>query len=55
MIARLLKKNNKYCCSECMMIQQEIKSYCSFCGEAFTNYEEELVKIFKLEEPNDYN
>lgn len=51
MIAKLIKKNDYYYCSECRMKQpKELEPYCFFCGANFSNYEEELIKIFSLAE-----
>ena len=53
MIAKLIKKNDCYYCSECKMKQSTIiKPYCFFCAATFSNYEEELIKIFKESEDN---
>lgn len=53
MIAKLVKENNNYYCSKCRMKQPKIiESYCFFCSTTFSNYEEELTKIFKENEDN---
>lgn len=53
MIAKLIHKNDYYYCSECRMKQDRIiEPYCFFCGAIFSNYEEELIKIFDKEEKN---
>ena len=51
MIAKLIRKNDYYYCSECRM-RQELQPYCDFCEAIFTNYEEELIKVFKESEDN---
>lgn len=46
MIAKLIKKNDCYYCSECRMKQPTIiEPYCFFCAATFSNYEEELIKF----------
>lgn len=50
MIAQLIDKGTYYICSECRMKQRELGETCWFCGKVFTNYEEELIKTFKLED-----
>ena len=51
MIAKLIKNSDDcYYCSECRMKQTELEPYCFFCGANFSNYEEELIKIFSLAE-----
>lgn len=51
MIARLIEKSPLYYyCSQCRMKQQELRPYCFFCEATFSNYEEEIVKIFKIKE-----
>lgn len=53
MIAKLIKKNDCYYCSECRMKQpKELEPYCFFCGANFSNYEEELIKNFEQSEDN---
>lgn len=50
MIAKLIHKNDCYYCSECRIKQNKmIEPYCSFCGATFSNFEEELIKIFSEE------
>lgn len=44
MVAQLVKKNDKYICSECRMTQYQITSYCKFCNLPFSNYEEIIIK-----------
>ena len=39
--------NMPYYCSECRMRQQELRPYCEFCGETFSNYEDVLVKMYE--------
>ena len=50
MIAQLIDKGTYYICSEFRMKQRELGETCWFCGKVFTNYEEELIKTFKLED-----
>ncbi len=51
MIAKLIKKNEEYYCSECRMKQPTIiEPYCFFCAANFSNYEEELTKVFRESE-----
>ena len=56
MITKLIKRGENYYCSNCFMKQSKIiDSYCYFCGEFFSNYEEEMLKIFKKEQENAIN
>lgn len=48
MVAKLIKKNNSYCCSECYM-RQKIQPYCYFCGASFSNYEQLIFSQFVTE------
>ena len=50
MIAKLVKKNNDYICSECRMRQYDIQSYCSFCKLPFSNYEEVMFDLVTVQE-----
>ena len=53
MIAKLIKKNDCYYCSECRMKQPKIlEPWCFFCEVIFSNFEEELLKNFKECEDN---
>ena len=36
-----------YYCSECRMRQQELRPFCSYCGETFSNYEDVLVEMYE--------
>ena len=36
-----------YYCSECRMRQKELRPYCEFCGETFSNYEDVLVEMYE--------
>jgi len=48
MIAKYLKKNGIYYCSNCMMrAQGELEPFCPFCGSEFTNYEDILIQEYK--------
>lgn len=50
MIANLLQKPQGYICSYCRMRQPKpFNSCCYFCDAIFTNYEEELLKIYSEE------
>ena len=49
MIAQLVKKSNYYICSNCRMKQHNVEEVCWFCGLSFSNYEEEIIKIFEGE------
>jgi hypothetical protein len=50
MITKLVKRGNDYYCNNCFMKQSKIiDPYCYFCGETFSNYEEEIIKIFNEE------
>jgi len=56
MIAKLIYKDDCYYCSECRMKQSKIlEPYCFFCGSTFSNYEEELIKVFSKEEEEQLN
>ena len=56
MIAKLIKKNEEYYCSECRMKQPTIiKPYCCFCEANFSNYEEELIKSIEEMENSMYD
>jgi len=55
MIAQLIDRKTYYICSNCRMKQHEIKETCWFCDLPFSNYEEEIIKIFKLKEENLYD
>ena len=53
MIAKLIKKNDCYYCSECRMKQPKVlEPWCFFCEANFSNFEEELLKNFKECEDN---
>lgn len=47
MFAHLIKKSDKYICSNCKMQQKEIKETCSFCNYFFSNYE--VIKLEKIQ------
>ena len=49
-LKRTQTPNNKftpYYCSECRMRQQELRPYCEFCGETFSNYENILIEMYE--------
>lgn len=52
MIARLINKNNNWYCSNCLIQQSSLQENCSFCGNWFSNYNEERLKIRDMEEEN---
>jgi len=49
---KLIYKNNSYFCDNCRMRQKQLKAYCCFCGEIFSNYEEICLKL--IEDENNY-
>lgn len=50
MVAELVKRGDKYICSECRMQQREIQWSCWFCGKYFSNYESILIEKLKEKE-----
>ena len=36
-----------YYCSNCFMKLQKFTSYCEYCGEIFSNYENVLIEIYE--------
>lgn len=56
MVAKLIKKGNRYICSECFIHQpEELLSYCFFCGSTFSNYEHIIILKFKEENFKEFN
>lgn len=53
MVASLMKRNNNYVCSACMMKQQCLECTCWFCGKLFSNFEEVAIEEFKKENESD--
>lgn len=49
MVANLISKGNDYYCSNCMMRQSGIPSFCNFCESEFSNWEEIAYKTVMLE------
>lgn len=55
MVAKIIKKNGKYYCSECRMYQGAfLNPNCTFCHLHFSNYEEILLENY-MEETNNEN
>lgn len=57
MIAKLIQRQNdyKYYCSSCHMVQPQLKPYCYFCYNNFSNYENVLIETFKDKENINYD
>lgn len=55
MVAELVKRGDKYICSECRMRQRDIQWSCWFCGKTFSNYENIMFKKMKEEANNESN
>ena len=53
MVAELVKRGDKYICSECRMQQRGLQWSCWFCGKTFSNYENILLKKLKEEADNE--
>ena len=47
MIARLLRLNGRLTCSECRIIQPNVRSSCVFCGAVFSNYEDFVIQEYE--------
>lgn len=47
MVARLLRQNGRLTCSECRIIQPNVRSNCVFCGAVFSNYEDFVIQEYK--------
>ena len=48
MVARYLRKNNFYYCSNCMMrVQDDFSPFCKFCGAEISNIEEVMTELFR--------
>lgn len=54
MIARIIKRNGEYYCSECKIRQSKVIEFqCVFCGAFFSNYEEVLMENYMEEFKNE--
>ena len=53
MIVELVKRGDKYICSECRMQQRALQWSCWFCGRTFSNYESIIFKKMKEEAENE--
>ena len=50
MIATLKKRDPlSFYCSNCRMMQYNVKLTCSFCGAEFTNYADILIQMYEAE------
>lgn len=56
MIAELIKRKDRYICSNCRLNQpSKLLPHCFFCDAIFSNYEEITVEEFKEELTNEIN
>ena len=54
-MAIIIKRPDYYLCSNCRFKQPSLTEVCVFCGEPFSNYEEELIKILEESKTEEFD